>query len=336
MNRLVSFLKLIRLPNLIIIGLAQYAMRYGVIYPMYLFINKQLILNFPNKITNPSIIELQVSNLHFFCLCLSTLLIAAGGYIINDYFDINIDRINKPQQLIIDNGIKRRSAMALHLALNLIALLLAGIVLFKMGFLKYILIYIACSFGLWYYTTEFKKAFLIGNIIIAIFVAMVPFTVGLFELQLAASKYAVLTNPPFYVNFKKIFHFILGFSALSFLINFIREIIKDIEDIDGDLAYGCETLPITLGFEITKNILITLIGFMIAIMGFIQRGQWDAGAFLSFWYILLLIQLPLLLVGYLIWTGKNPSKFKWPDLITKGIMLTGIAYVIVIYLGFTN
>src|ERR1017187_10122421 len=133
MHKIIAFTKLIRLPNLLIIALAQYAMRWGVIYPMYQFINRQLLANFPDQITNPRIMKFQVDELHFFLLSLASMMIAAAGYIINDYFDVKIDRINKPGQMVIDKGIKRREAMLAHVVISGIAIIIALLVSYRLG-----------------------------------------------------------------------------------------------------------------------------------------------------------------------------------------------------------
>jgi len=342
MNKITAFAKLIRLPNLLIIALTQYAIRWGVIYPMYSFINKQLLLNFQNeqdiskRITNPHIMQFQVSDMEFFFLTLATVMIAAAGYVINDYFDVKIDRINKPDQMVIDKGIKRREAMGAHLVISAIAILIAGLISFKLGLWQYSMIYIACAVGLWFYTTEFKKQFLIGNIVVALFVALVPFIVGLYELHLAAEKYRVLTYPPFEVNFKVIFNFVLGFSSLAFLINLVREILKDAEDLEGDRAFGCRTVPIVLGIETTKNMVSFLIILIIAIIGYIQKGQWDSNAKLSFIYLLAFIQIPLAVIIYFIQKAQTPKDFRTPDLLSKIVMLTGVLYTFIIYYSFMN
>ena len=327
-------MQLIRLPNLIIIAAAQYAMRYGIIYPLYAYINRQLVLNFHVTFTNPHVLFLQVSELNFFLLVLSTVLIAAGGYIINDYFDVNIDRINKPSAMVIDKGIKRRSAMAAHLVMTTVAVLLALGVSYKIGLTRYGLIFVCSSIGLWFYTTEFKKQFVIGNILIALFVALVPLLVGIYEINLAAHHYDVLALPPFYVNFQKILNFIIGFSVLAFLINFAREVMKDVQDMDGDEAYGCRTIPITLGMSAAKNFILFLLGLIVVLIAYIMKDQWDDGARLSFTYLLLFLQLPLLVCAYFVFKAIDPSEYKRPDQISKWVMLAGLGYTLVIYFSF--
>lgn len=334
MTKIIAFLKLIRLPNLFIIVLAQYAMRWGVIYPMYTFLNKQLFENYPDKITNPHIIQFMVSDTEFLFLTIATVLIAAAGYIINDYFDVSIDRINKPFKMIIDKGIKRRSAMVFHIVISTVALCMAMIVSSKLGLFTYSLIYVAWALGLWLYSTEFKKQFLVGNILIALFVSLVPFIVGLYELQLAVEKYQVLTLPPFEVNFKIIFNFILAFSGLAFIINLIREIIKDIEDIEGDKAYGCRTIPIVLGVDSAKNLVSFLALCTMFAIAYIQIGQYQSGAILSCLYLFFFIQIPLIAIVFFLFKAQKKSDYKIPNVLSKFVMLTGILYSVVIYFSF--
>lgn len=334
MNKLISFSKLIRLPNLLIIALAQYAMRWGVIYPMYQSINQQLRALYPATITNPDIIYFQVSELRFFLLSLSTVMIAAAGYVINDYFDVKIDRINKPDQMVIDKGIKRRVAMGAHFVISLLAILIATFVSVKLGMWKYSFIYLACAAGLWLYSTEFKKQLLIGNIVVAVFVALVPFVVGLYELNLAADKFAPLKLPPYEVHFNVIFNFILGFSVLALLINFTREIIKDIEDMEGDKKFGCRTVPIALGIDTSKNLVSFLIITTMFVIGYVQSGELKTGPTLSFWYLLIFVQVPLAFTIYLVQKAILPADFRAPDKLTKAIMLTGLLYTLFIYHSF--
>src|SRR3954471_20670119 len=130
---MISFLKLIRFPNLLIIAFTQYAMRWGVIYPMIETVNRYLFSVYPQKITNPHIIALQMTQFQFFLLVLSTVMIAAAGYIINDYFDTRIDRINKPADVIIDRHIKRRVAMGAHLVINFLGIGIGFAIAYQLG-----------------------------------------------------------------------------------------------------------------------------------------------------------------------------------------------------------
>src|ERR1700747_2647931 len=148
-----AFLKLIRLQNLLVIAFTQYMMRWCLIYP----------------ILKTRGFELQFSNFHFFLLSLSTVMIAAAGYIINDYFDVRIDKVNKPEHLVIDKGVKRRVAMGAHMVINVIAILIGFYISHIIGNWKLGFIFFICALGLWLYSTSFKRQFLIGNIVIATF-----------------------------------------------------------------------------------------------------------------------------------------------------------------------
>jgi 4-hydroxybenzoate polyprenyltransferase len=224
--------------------------------------------------------------------------------------------------------------MMAHILISGLAILIAGFVSFRLGLGQYSIIYIAAAFGLWFYSTDFKKQLFTGNLLVALFVAMVPFTVGLYELHLSAKTYSILTLPPFEVNFRFIFNFIAGFSALAFLINLVREIIKDIEDTEGDRLYGCRTIPIVMGLETAKNCVSFLILLIILIIGWIQKDQYDSGAKNSFLYLLLFIQLPLVVLVFLVQKGVAAKDFKRPDRLSKLIMLAGLLYSLVIYYSF--
>jgi 4-hydroxybenzoate polyprenyltransferase len=172
MNPIIAFIKLIRLPNLIIIVLTQYAIRYGIIYAIL------------NSVSDDVEVSLLMSNLDFFLLCLSTVMIAAAGYIINDYFDVRVDRVNRPDKIIVGKHLKRRIAMGSHVIINSIAIIIAGYLAYKIGDWKLIFIQLLAAGALWYYSIIFKKQVLIGNIIVALLAALVPFVAGLYELLL--------------------------------------------------------------------------------------------------------------------------------------------------------
>lgn len=344
---MLSFLKLIRFPNLLIIAIAMYAMRCGVIMPMIETMNAELFKNFSDtgtsglfRITNSHIINVQMNGLDFFLLVLSTVMIAAAGYIINDYFDVRIDRINKPNNVVIDKGVKRRVAMGAHFTISTIAACIVVGLSYKLGkeheikMLKYSVIFLLYIAGLWFYSTDFKKQFIIGNLLVSLFVASVPLIVGIYEIPLLVQKHEVLTLPPFEVNFKSIFMTILGFSVLAFIITFVREIIKDIEDMEGDRQYGCRTAPIVLGIDTCKNIVSFMIVIMMIAIGYTQKELYDEKVYLSVGYLFLLVQLPLLYLLYSLMKAQEPKEFKWPDTLCKIIMFTGILYSVMVYIRF--
>ena len=148
-----------------VILLTQVAIRWLVIDPILLGTGAMMLL--PNSF--------------FVILVISSLFIAAGGYVINDYFDTKIDRENKPDKIIVGRVVKRRVAMVLHLVFNGIGIALALVLAFLMHLYWLALIQIGCAVILWYYSTRFKHQPIIGNLIVALLAALVPFVVVLYR-----------------------------------------------------------------------------------------------------------------------------------------------------------
>jgi len=328
---MISFLRLIRWPNLLIIVLTQYLLRYFLLMPWV-----QLALADWD-------FKLKLTDLDFFLLVLSTLCIAAAGYIINDYFDNYIDRINKPAKVIIGNTVKRRVGMALHVALNLIGIGLGFYVAIKAGMYKLGFIHIISTGLLWFYSTTFKKQLLIGNIIVALLAGLVPLIVALYEIPPLIYHYEGLRdmysalfeeNPTISQllahNLNSMFYFIVMLSVFAFLTTLVREIIKDAQDIYGDAQFGCRTLPITIGIQWTKYIVIFLIVIIMLILFYFQQEQYGSDK-LSFYYFLFALQIPFAFLIYKIIRASDPVDFTFPSHLTKLIMLMGILYTLVHY-----
>ncbi|MGB3074441.1 MAG: geranylgeranylglycerol-phosphate geranylgeranyltransferase, partial [Chitinophagales bacterium] len=222
MKGIISFLRLIRYVNLLYIALTQCLVQYTIIKP---------ILGQAGVVPT-----LDVFN--FSLLVLSTVLIAAGGYVINDYFDVKIDAINKPRRIFIDRTIKRRSAMLLHQALTGAGVLLGFYVAWKAGNIRLGFIHPIVSGLLWFYSTGYKRQLLIGNIIISFLTALVILIVALYEQHLFKPD-TIAVNAAAYTIFILVFFYFL----FAFLISLVRELVKDMEDVKGDELYGCKTLP---------------------------------------------------------------------------------------------
>ena len=137
---MIAFLKLIRIQNLLIIAFTQYVVRWCIVYPII-------------KVSS-TFYTVQLSELQFFLLVLSTVMIAAAGYIINDYFDVRIDKVNKPERMVIDKGVKRRVAIGAHTVINILAVAIAIIVSYSIGSWRLALVHFICAGGLWFYSTS--------------------------------------------------------------------------------------------------------------------------------------------------------------------------------------
>lgn len=330
MKSLIAFFRLIRLPNLLIIALTQYAVRFGLMFPLL----------------NGSGFELAMSEQNFFLLVLATVMIAAAGYIINDYFDTKIDRVNKPKRVIVGKLIKRRVAMGAHIVISTIAIFISIYIAWYINHLWLSLIQIGSVLALWYYSINFKRRMLVGNVIIALLTALVPVSAGLYEfvelknhLFQELQNYAVMNteNNPVYAGifFKDVLSniglWILGYAIFAFLLTLVREIIKDIEDYEGDLAEGCKTLPIIVGKNKANHttIIIAILTFLLLL--FVQYTQLMSSEIIAVLYFSVFLQFPLILLIIKLFSAKKKNDYAWASRLTKLIMLFGILYTSVIY-----
>ena len=203
----------------------------------------------------------------FALLVFSTLLIAAGGNIINDYFDVKADRVNKPDRLIITKSVKRRWAIVSHWAFNALAFLIAIYLCWKHGTMWYIIIHFTSISFLWWYSARLKKIAIIGNLVISTLSVLVLFLTVLFTVKVnsTALMYQVLFESKDALFHISIFWIVFIFMLMAFLQNLARELVKDIEDIAGDKLIHAKTLPMLIGESNTLKLIgILLILFPVA------------------------------------------------------------------------
>lgn len=308
--------RLIRFPNLLIIILTMFLLRYSVVLPVL----------FGDSGIEPS------SFADFIILVLVTLLITSGGYIINDYFDVKIDAINKPDKLIIDRQVSARGAIAAHLVINGIATALGFYLAWRIHSFTFGLIFPFIAVLLWFYSASYKRTFLWGNVIVAFLSAFVILIVWLFEffhLRLDAEAFGSLVGKLESVS--KIF---LAYSLFAFLVSLFREIIKDMEDWEGDERYGCRTLPLVIGLQKTRIVAILLMVVNMVLLGYGMLILYRLGFMWGFWYFLLLVQLPVVYLIYTLLTAKAKNDYHYASLLTKLVMLTGILSMQVVSLNF--
>jgi 4-hydroxybenzoate polyprenyltransferase len=308
-----SILLLIRFPNLVIIAATQYAMRYLIMEPLL-----------PSEE-----FDLQFGDLQFFLLVLSTVFIAAAGYIINDYFDTRADLINKPARVVVGVEIGRRVAMILHAMLNIIGVAIGIYLGFYVNLPALSIVFLLATGLLWFYSTNYKRQFLVGNLSVAFLTGLVPLMVVLFEIPLLNVRYGqemLLHN----ASFNYIFAWVGGFSFFAFLTTLIRELIKDAEDFEGDAAYGMRTVPIVLGSLWTRVIVVGLIFFAIFILLYLLLKYIMFSVvppdYFSLTYFIVLLLVPLLLLALQVITAKEKKHYHRASTLIKLIMLTGILY----------
>ena len=313
-----ALMKLVRFPNLLIIIGTQYVMRYLLVEPLL-----------PS-----SGFSLQMGNLHFALLVLSTVFIAAAGYIINDYFDTRPDWINKPGRVVVGVSLSRRVAMILHTIFNIIGVGLGVYLSFYIKMPVLSLIYIITTGLLWFYSTTYKRQFLVGNITVAFLTALVPLMVILFELPLLNREYGKILLQ-YSADLNYIFMWVAGFSIFAFITTLIREIIKDTEDFEGDVAYGMRTIPIVLGVRTTKIILAALIIASVVLLLYVLIGfimfSGKKPDYISMIYFISFLVLPFLILLTLILLARDKKDYHRASILIKIIMLLGVMYAAVVY-----
>ncbi|MEZ5195027.1 MAG: geranylgeranylglycerol-phosphate geranylgeranyltransferase [Bacteroidales bacterium] len=310
------YLKIIRLPNLLIIILTQVLLRICIIGNFY----------------SLSDVEMALSNGNFVLLVIATVLIAAGGYVINDYFDEEVDKINKPNKLICGNLIKRPAVMMYYWTLTLPGVLFGMYLALMVNYFILGFIFVAIAIMLYLYSQRYKQRVLIGNLLISILSAMVVLIVWIFEF------YSLQDNLMHYVEVMKYLKFIgnivLGYTLFAFLVSFIREILKDIEDIKGDQAAEYRTLPIAKGIVFSKKLAMSLLIFVIIVLGVTQYLLWTEQFHLVFWYFLVALQPLLLYVFFQTKKAKVSEDFQFLSNAMKVIMVAGILSMQLFYVSF--
>jgi len=305
-----AYLKLIRYPNLIIIVMTQYLMRWGIIEPM-LELNQ---------------FKLQMDAFHFFLLVLSTVAITAAGYVINDYFDTHTDLLNKPRQVIVGTSIHRRFAIIFHSLLNVIGVGLGFYISFHIGIPYLGFVFVLVAGLLWFYSTTYKRQFLVGNLLVALLTAVVPLMVPIFEIPLLNETYrqVLIENQ---MSFMYILYWVLAFSFFAFMTNLIREIIKDMEDFEGDRLYGRNSLPVVLGMPSSKVVVHVLT--MATLAGLIFAWFEFLGDAITLVYFSLFLWLPLLFLIFKTIKADKKEDFRLISHILKVVMLLGVLYALV-------
>jgi 4-hydroxybenzoate polyprenyltransferase len=308
-NPVIAFLKLIRVENLLIIAITQWCIKYLVFSPVNEF----------SKFT-PSLFAISL---------MSTLLIAAAGYIINDYFDVKTDKINRPETVVIDVIIKRRWAMILHVIFNTIGLILGFYLAMKCHSLKLVMFQILSILLLWFYSTNFKKQLLIGNIVVSLLTATIPLMPMVYEYYLIGNVDSIFN---FVVGdfLKTLVIIVFGYSAFAFLTSFSREVIKDMEDYKGDIQTGCKTMPIVWGMITSKVVTFFLIIITVGLLILATFKFYKEKQLVAVYYILILVILPLSILVIQTIKAKSSKDFKMASLLLKFTMLFGIAFTFII------
>ena len=308
-----DFLKVIRYKNLLFIAFIQLVMQKVVIVPILQTFGFQS--SFDNTL--------------LFLLIASTVFIAAGGYVLNDYFDIKIDAINRPEKQLVGTKISRQTAMLMHQILTGLGFF-AGLLLafftrsFTLGF-----IYIIIPGLLWFYSASYKRQFIVGNVVISFITSISVLIVGIAQIADLQNEYEKLifeTPIP-----HQIYGWLGAFSGFAFLCTWIREIIKDMEDERGDRELECHTMPVIWGIRKTKWFLYGLITVTVAGLFAANELFIQFDGTLTLRYIIFGLFLPFAVLTYLIVMAKSREDFNQASTMLKIIMLVGVLYGFIFY-----
>lgn len=277
----------------------------------------------------------QFPNLVLALLVVSVVLIAAGGYVINDYFDVKIDRINRPDDLVVSNTISKERAMLLFQILTAVGVLMGlGLSIYLRSWLLS-MIYVLIPGILWFYSSSYKRQLILGNIVVALIMALLPMMVVFANVAQMSLKYGdVVQYSPVISD---LYLWIGGFSLFAFLCTWIREIVKDMQDQVGDREYECHTLPICIGDVWTKVIvtILTLVvmTLLIWINYFVVPYPHDFSTMTTRFTIFGLL-IPFACSLVLLWAAKLPSDYSTVQHLLKFIMFMGVMYSFVIHQQF--
>lgn len=301
---MLHFFKLIRYKNLVLLALMQLIFRYG-------FLKQQNIW-------------LSLSDFQYALLVLATVLLAAGGYVINDIFDQDTDAENKPNKLIVGKFISEANAYYIYAGLTIsgvgIGMYLSNIIQ-KPGFIA---LFILVAALLYFYATTLKQIALVGNIVVAFLLSFSILIIAFFDLF-----------PATYEGNQKVmslmFTLLKDYAIFAFLINFIREIVKDMEDIEGDNNQGMKTLPILIGLQKTKLIVVALlITSTLILLFYLNKNLFSSNLYYSIVYALIFIIAPLIYSIIKLSSANTKDEFGHVSKVLKLIIFFGILSIAII------
>lgn len=278
---LLGFFKLVRGGNLLILAFTQYMVKFFLIDEAQSWRN---------------LLETEMLLLTF-----STLCIAAAGYIINDYYDIKIDTVNKPERVVVGRLLRRRVALGAHFVLNITGIALGAWLSLKIAFVSF-----WAGFFLWLYSNQLKRLPLVGNVTIALLAAVSVLMVGL--------------------HFPNNWQLVWLFALFAFFLTIIREIVKDMEDVKGDASFGCRTLPIVWGIRRSKQVVYVFL----SILGIILLSTYLSFPSRFAFYLYLFVLPPLFWFLYRLLRADTRRDFRFLSRLCKAIMLLGVLSMVMI------
>ncbi|RLD36965.1 MAG: hypothetical protein DRI89_15685 [Bacteroidetes bacterium] len=312
---MLSFLKLIRWPNLLMIIISMKLMLFFVISPA-------LGLSWFGG---------GMDVLEFFLLVMATLFIAIGGYLINDFFDMNADTVNKPGDNQVGGKFSVMLTQTLYWIFTISGVLLGVLLAYLLNQINYALVFLFVAGLLWFYSEKYQCQPLVGNVVVAILSGLSFGLVWLFEFFALSNHAEIFTGVQ--SDFGLVNRLVLIYMGFAFVVSLLREVVKDIEDLKGDDRFGCRTFPVVYGKNKARNIAV-----VIAIAGLLS-AFWFQYYFFSASFIMLFAYffiVDILFVGIIFFLLKAEKKSDYSKLATliKVLMLAGVLSMALFYFEF--
>lgn len=310
------YLKLLRIGNLAFLAILLYVMEKWVAFPL---LHQQKF---------PELMPWWVLTL----LIISVVCIAAGGYVINDYFDVKIDRINRPDDLVVTRVISRDAAMRLFQVLTAVGIVAGLAVAWWARSWNLLFIYVVIPGLLWFYSSSYKRMLLVGNLIVAFISALVPLLIAMVNADhLRFLYHESLAYTPIV---GQLYVWLGGFALFCMLLTLSREVVKDMEDVEGDRELECRTMPIVWGEKVSK-IVVTIV--LLATIALIAYLAWFVLPFPMEWatftgrFIIFGLMVPMLCVLVLLWAAHSKRELHTVQQVLKFIMFLGSMFSYVIF-----
>ena len=299
-----KFLQLIRYKNLLLLALMQLIFRLGYLEQIK--------------------IPLSLFYWQYTLLILATVLIAAGGYVINDIFDQETDAINKPNKTIVGNYLSEAKAYNLYAALTIAGVGCGFILANSVAHPNFAIIFVLIATLLYFYASTLKQIALIGNIMASALVAFSVIIIGVFDIFPNTFE---INRPQMSVAFA----ILMDYAKFAFIINLVREIIKDIQDVKGDKEQGMKTLPIAIGITKTNKIAFVLLLIpTLYLFYYLNNYLFANNLFYGILYMFVFVIAPMILGLVRLWNAKETNDYSQISTLLKWIMFFGIISVAVI------
>lgn len=301
------FLKLIRIQNLLMLALMQLVFKYG-------FLDLQQI---------PQALD----DFHYWLLVLTTVSLAAAGYIINDVHDRETDLENKPDRVLVSGKVGETAAYNLFFAFSVLGVGLGFYLSNSIGRSGFALLFVVISATLYLYATNFKRTFLVGNFLVAALLALSVFIIAVFDLL-------PVVTPENRGTMSVYFRVILDYAIFAFVINLIREIVKDLEDVNGDYNQGMNTLPIALGVSRTAQVVFwASIAPTAILLHYVNKYYMENQLYWATLYSLIFVIAPMAYFVVKMWSARQKKEFTHLQRVLKLVILFGVLSILVVTLN---